>query len=324
MPTKEDTEVLAFIKYEGELVESGYMDARKSAEALVGIDEIVRFFIFQEDPKLQELQFELPIKIRKGSWEALIPQNIEQWLITAGGLGLTTYATTALKKLAENDFKDKGLKDIFKSVFKGIKWVIRIATHFGSMAKTKIDNIRFEQNNEWVSIANDTGDRILVPKKYLDFYLNCPDKLFSKVTNIIEQNRELTIGINKALAEDEDDLKDVTITLKQKYIFTTKEVEDDILFPELIHNTYVELDGHVTRGNESANTIGFEYHGHILTCFPAQGNITMYKSLLFTNCIIKGYVERLSDNGEINEKRPRIRFIDLIQIKENTPRNLFT
>jgi hypothetical protein len=314
---------LAYVKYEGQLVESGYMDARKSAEALVGIDEIVRYFLFQEDPTLQELQFEVPIRIRKGSWEALIPQNIEEWIRTAIGLGVTTYATTALKKLAENDFKDKKLKDVFKNVFKGIKWVIKIASHLGSMTQKKIENVKFEKNNTWIGIPNENGEIFFVPYKYFKFYVNCPEKLFSRITNVIEEKRDLSIGLNKEEAEDEEDLNDVRITINEKYIFTQRAVEDEILFPELQHNSYVELEGHVTRGNENANTIGFQYNGHILTCFPAQGNITSYKSLMFTNCIIKGYVDRLGYDGEFNEKRPRIRFIDLLLNREKSTRNLF-
>jgi len=39
METEDNEAILAFIKYEGNLVEDGYLDARKSGEALVGIDE---------------------------------------------------------------------------------------------------------------------------------------------------------------------------------------------------------------------------------------------------------------------------------------------
>lgn len=310
-----ENDFLAFIKYQGNAMESGYMDARKSAEALIGLDEVVRFFLYQEDPELQTIQFELPVRIRKGSWEALIPQNIEDWVRAAIGLGATTYATTALKKLAENDFKDKKFKDIFKSVFKGIKWVIKIAFHIGSLTKKKFEKVEFKENNTIIGIPNDNGEMLFVPLKYLEFYTSCPEKLFSKITSIIEDQRELVIGINKNEAVDDDDFIDVKITKRQKFIFTqTDEDIDEILFPELVHNQYVEIEGHVTRGNENANTIGFEYNNHILTCAPVQGNINKYKNLLFTNCLIKGYVDRLDKDGNIKERRPRINFSELIGI----------
>ena len=41
---------LGYIKYSGELVRDGYLDARKSAQALLGVDEAVRFFVFQQAP----------------------------------------------------------------------------------------------------------------------------------------------------------------------------------------------------------------------------------------------------------------------------------
>jgi hypothetical protein len=34
---------LGYVKYSGELVRDGYLDARKSAQALLGVDEAVRF-----------------------------------------------------------------------------------------------------------------------------------------------------------------------------------------------------------------------------------------------------------------------------------------
>ena len=40
---------IGFAKYYGKLVEDGFMDARKSAQALLGFDEAVRFFIYQQN-----------------------------------------------------------------------------------------------------------------------------------------------------------------------------------------------------------------------------------------------------------------------------------
>ena len=180
------------------------------------------------------------------------------------------------------------------------------------MVKGKIENAKFKENNTMVSIPNSENQFLDVPLKYFDFYVNCPDKLFSKITKVIEEKRELIIGLNKEDAKEEHDLIDVKVTISQKYIFTEKQLDnDEILFPELKHNDYVELEGHVTRGNENSNTIGFLYKEHIVTCYPIQGNINKYKSLLFTNCIIKGYVDRLDKEGEFNDKRPRIKFLDL-------------
>lgn len=45
MEVNED-DFLGFIKYEGKSVQNGYLDARKSAEALIGFDEVIRYFLY--------------------------------------------------------------------------------------------------------------------------------------------------------------------------------------------------------------------------------------------------------------------------------------
>lgn len=305
---------LAYIKYQGDLIEDGYLDTRKSAEALLGIDEVIRYFLYQIDKDLQKVEIEIPVRIRKGSWEALIPHDILGWLLTAGGAGITAYATTAFNKMAEHDFKDKGIKDVLKNVIKSIKWVIKIATHVKSLAVKEFIDVEFKQDDSefLIGIKNNKGEILYAPKEYLEAYKNCPEKLFMRLTKLIEKGRELEIGFNPNEKVDKDDTtRSVNINIDDKTIFAKETDDEGILFPELIHDQYVEFYGRVTRGNENSNTIGFEYEGHILTCLPKQGNIKQFKDKMFTNCTIKGYVDRQSDDGNINEKRPRINFIDL-------------
>jgi hypothetical protein len=312
-----DESYLGYFKYDGQLVEAGYLDARKSAEVLIGIDEVLRHFLYQEDKTFQETVIELPVRIRKGSWEALIPKSLTDWLITGGGIALTKYASTAVTEIAKNDFKDKGTKDILKEAFKSIKWVIKIATHLKSLVVKAFGEVTFVERagQSLIGIQNEKGEWIYAPKKYLEAYRNCPEKLFEKLAHIIEPERELEIGVNDALPLDKDEeFKAVKIKSSEKFIFYKNEDVEEIVFPELLHGNYVELYGHVTRGNENTNNIGFEYLNHILVCSPVNGNVKDYKNLMFTNCIIKGYVDRLSDDGTINERKPRIRFITLEEI----------
>jgi hypothetical protein len=42
---------------------------RKSAEALLGFDEMLRYFISKEEPQLSNVPYEIPVNIKKGSWE---------------------------------------------------------------------------------------------------------------------------------------------------------------------------------------------------------------------------------------------------------------
>ena len=112
---EEEEKVLAFIKYEGDSVSDGYLDARKSGEALIGIDEVLRHFIIQEEPSLSELEFDLPVRVRKGSWETIIPQNIDSLIFEAGATWVVAkYVGSALSEMAKNDLKDIGFKSIIK------------------------------------------------------------------------------------------------------------------------------------------------------------------------------------------------------------------
>lgn len=314
---EDEQKYLGYLKYDGKLVESGYFDARKSAQALLGFDESLRYFVCQESSVLRNLEFEIPVKIEKGSWLAYIPHNIQDWIITAAGFGATAYVAAAAKKMAENDFKEIGLKTIFKSAFNGIVWVIKIASHLGSMTKKKLDKVKFRNNNEEIGIVNDNGEILYVPRKYINLYINCPEKLFAKLAQLVEPERELEVALVY------NDNEKARITYSQKHIFAYDFEEDEkILFPELVDGQYVELQGHVTRGNQNTNSIGFLYCDHILSCYPQEGNIIKHKLKLFSACLIKGFVDRLDKKGILIEKKPRIIFIDLVPIKDNGPKEL--
>ncbi len=123
------SEYLAHIKYEGKLVEDGFLDARKSAEILIGIDEVIRFFLIQENKEISKLDIEIPIRVEKGSWMAILPPDLSIGILTAIGTLAGAYGMTALHTVAKNDFKDVTSKDITKKIVKGIKWTIEIIKH---------------------------------------------------------------------------------------------------------------------------------------------------------------------------------------------------
>ncbi|RBA28797.1 hypothetical protein [Flavobacterium tibetense] len=314
---KEKNEIFAHIKYEGELVKDGFLDARKAGEALIGIDESLRYFLYQEDKKFRKVEFEIPVRIRKGSWETIFLENFDAILIkTALAWGASKYFGSALSEMAKNDFKDIGFKDVFKKSFVAMTWVLKISKHLGTLTKKKFENLKFTKNNTEVLITNYKGEILTVPYQYLEIFSNCPDKLFSNLAKVIDEERELVIGYNDTVSNK---FEFVRINNIEKQIFIPTEESDETLFPELIHNSYIELEGHITRGNEKSNTIGFLYEGHILTSYPTTGNVKEFKNVLFTNCIIKGYIDRLDKKtGEFIEKRPRIKFIEILS---NEPEN---
>lgn len=320
----ETEDYLAYFKFEGETVKDGYLDARKSAEALIGIDEIFRFFLFKKAPELSSIEFELPVRTRKGSWETLIPENIGDWIELVLTSGVAYYTGSVIKKMAQNDIGNKGFKDVIKGIVKGIKWIVQIGKHLKTLNKRKFEKFELQDKNgvQFIGIYNDNNEVLYVPKEYLELFTQIPETIFSRLTKLVEDERALKIGFSENEAHDNDDTNgEVSVTLKDRQIFY-QEKEDDILFPELVHNQYVELKGHITRGNENSNTIGFAYNNHILTCYPINGNIVEDRTFFFGDCILKGYINRLDKNGIFKEKKPRIAYMEIIENEDKTP-NIF-
>jgi hypothetical protein len=307
---------LGYIKYEGELVEDGLMDGRKQAQAIIGLDEALRYFISKQVPELRNLDFEIPIRIKKGSWEALIPETAATWAQAGLGVVATAYFTKAAQKMAEKDFADFGITDVFKKSIEAIKWFVRIGKHIGDLSIRKFENSKFSSDNELIGLCNEKGEYLYVPKSIFDLYRNSNPQLLEKIAKNITGGRGLIIGSLQGGERDE-----VVIGIDDKPIFCKEDAEDeeDILFPELVHGDTVVLEGESTRENKISNSMGFKYLGHILTSYPETGSIIPYKAVLFLKCRLYGTVSRLDEKGRIAAKRPKLYFshIEPLEIEEN-------
>ncbi|SEF95566.1 hypothetical protein [Marinobacterium lutimaris] len=316
----EEEKYLGYIKYDGPLVEDGLMDGRKQAQALMGFDSAIRYFIGKQAPDLQRLDFEIPVRIRKGSWEALIPETVAGW--TQAGLGVvaTAYLTKAAQKMAEKDFSDFGFKDIFRASLDGLKWFARIGKHMGDVSIRKFSDVRFDSSNGLIGIVNDQGDTLYVPKHVLDLYCQCPANILENVASNITHGRNLVIG-----SIEDNVLDEVTIDSSEKHIFCQdeEEEEDEILFAELEHGAEVVLEGEITRENKTSNSMGFKYNDHILTSYPEIGSIVQYKHLIFSQCRLYGRVSRLDEKGQFNARRPKLIFRHLEEIRGGENYDLF-
>lgn len=304
----ENVEYLGFFRYDGSSVEQGYLDARKSAEALLGVDEAVRFFVDKQAPSLRNAEYELPVRVCKGSWKVLIPHDLPTWLQTVAGAAATAYAVRAASMLAENDIGSTGLRDIFRQSLKKIQWVIRIGKHLGSLTKRTFEHVEWRKGNTEVGLPNETGKILFVPTIYFELYEQIPATLLAKLTSVVESDRELSVGVR---VENKDEV--VVIGFVDKDIFCPS-VEEE-LFPELTHGLAVELEGVVTRGNGNSNTIGFQYEERILTCIPESGSVIRFKAELFLRCRIVGTVSRADRFGAPTELRPKIIFSDLVPLE---------
>jgi hypothetical protein len=289
---------IGFVKYTGKLVEDGYMDAKLSALALLGVDEAIRFFIHQQAPKLKSIEFELPVRIKKGSWEIFIG--------AIGAIALA-YGIKAAQKMAENDFAEIGMKDVLRKSLEGIQWLIRIGKHLGDLTIKKFDKPIFENSNQLIGIQNSAGEILYIPKNYFDFYISASPSILKKIAEVVEDERTLSVGVY-----ENDILIEETITRRSRQIFTHEEnLDDEQLFPDLEHGQRVIIEAEVTRGNEMSNTIGLGYRGHVITGIPESGSIVRYKSCLFEHCRIHGRVSREDDKGNLDSRRPKIIFTQI-------------
>jgi hypothetical protein len=80
---------IGFIKYSGENLADGIIDAGSAGSALVGLDEAIRFFNLQQSPDFASLQYDVPVQTRAGSWEAVL---------VAGGAVAGVFALSYVKK----------------------------------------------------------------------------------------------------------------------------------------------------------------------------------------------------------------------------------
>lgn len=301
----DDEKYLGYIKYDGKLVKNGLMDGRKQAQALIGLDEALRYFIIKQVPELRKLDFEIPVRVKKGSWEALIPDTAAGWVQAGAGVVITAYLTKAGQKMAERDCADFGITDVFKKSIEAIKWFAKIGKHIGNLSIRQFENSKFSDGNKLIGLCNEEGEYLYVPKYIFDMYIGSNPKLLEKIAQNIDSGRGLIIG-----SFDDNEKDEVIIGYDHKAIFCKEdsEDEDDVLFPELVHGDTVVLEGESTRENKTSNSMGFKYQGHILTTYPESGSIVPYKGILFLRCRLYGTVSRLDEKGRIAANRPKLYF----------------
>ena len=182
-----DDQYIGYLKYSGHSVNDGCLDARKAANALIGFDESLRFFIEDDFPELKGKSFEIPVKIQAGSWEAFIPSTIAEWVGTAFGISGAAYLAAAASQIAQNDFKDKRIVDIFRDALRMLQWVVRLGIHLKGLSVKEIKGIRWKKDNTIALIPDGKGEFIEVPTEILEKYIKTPPKILSKMAKLIEK-----------------------------------------------------------------------------------------------------------------------------------------
>lgn len=317
MTVPSEFEEVGFIKYFGEAVPHGVIDASSAGNALLGLDEALRFFNAQQAPDLASLPYEIPVETRPGSWEAV--------LLAAGGIAGTfalSYAKKAGEKMAENDFKDIGLKTVLQKSMAAIKNLARLVKHTRMPKNWQIERIEHVSNIDMAVVYNSLGEPIYIPIEQMKWFQQLPPQLLVRLTAVVRKNRTLSIGVVAPTCPPEE----VVIDEYDKTYFEQpggEEVEFDTLFPELFHGAEAQLIGKLIRGNESSNTVGLEYEGHVINCVPAIGSVRQYKHALFLRCRVEGLVNRHTKHRFVADKRPTLIVSSVIPLESDGQLGLF-
>jgi len=299
---KDYSECIGYLKYEGSSVADGYLDARKAADALMGFDESIRYYLLKYGVTDD---FEIPVRIRKGSWEALIPNTLLQWVVTATGAGATMYVVTAAAQVAKNDFQNISLGELIQRALCRIQKSIKISKHLEGKHASDVSGTII--NNYTIVLPGRNGSKLEVTKEELEDYASFPPIILSKMASVITDDRVLKLGLVKKdhVIEEEIGVAD------RKLFYKEKDTEVELL-PELKDGAIVDIEGMLTRGNTRTNSLGLEYRGYVLTCKPEQGSVEVYKSFLFTKCVVRGLVDRTTSRKE-KEKKPHLIIIEITE-----------
>lgn len=320
---------LAYVKYEGEDINHGVFDARDAANALLGIDKAVRYYVEREIPELRGVKYDFPVKIQEGSWEVLIPSNVDQLIKVFGISGIGVFAYTYLKATAEKAAKDgmlttgvvKDIRNAFSSAVLMIQRVLAYVKHMGGFNKNP--KVKFDEGSEIVTVYNKEGVPLSFQSRYLEIILKCPSSLLAEMVLPIRIKRSLRIGLYNANGE----LREESVNESEKELFCDEPQELDEL-PELKDGESVTLKGRIVRANEKEQSLGFQYNGHVITCKPAKGmTLASFKSgiissrsgkLYQSDVEVSGDVERVAVDGRYKTK-PRIFVNSVVPIDDISP-----
>jgi hypothetical protein len=305
-------ESVGYVKFKGEAVAEGAIGASAAGTALLAIDDLLKHFNRKQSKGFASVPYEIPVRTTKGSWEV--------WVVGAVTVFGSVYLKKAAEVMAENDFKDVGLKDVLRKSIDAVRTLIQLAKHTKGNLNWASSDLSWRASNNLVGVTNQVGETIYVPLEYFRWYLDMPENLLKRLTSPIEQNRRLAVG-----ARSGEGFEEVEVDFWEKDYFGHEPAANDeaILFPELQHGDFVRLEGRLTRGNENTNSVGLEYGGHIINCIPEVGSITSYKPALFLRCVVEGVVSRLTRQHVVAERRPTIIFQRIIPLEQDAQYSLF-
>lgn len=304
-------EGVGYVSYEWERAPSGVIDAYAGGTALIGIDEAVRFFNRQQTRGLASTDYEIPVHTGEGSWVAVVLGI----LAIPAGTFVTAYAKKAGEKMAERDFSEIGFKDIARKSMDALVRLVELIKHLRKAPDWRNTRITWSEDASVAFIDDGAGNVISVPSEYIKWYKEIPRSALRKLSAPIVNGRTMTV----ASRQEDGDFRFVSVDSEQAHLLAEGDElgEDEFLFPELKHGDDVDLEGLITRGNQSTNSIGFQFKGHILNCIPDSGNVRRYKSAMFLHCRISAMVDRHIGSLARLDNRPTLRVKQVVPLEDD-------
>jgi hypothetical protein len=308
---------IGFIKYSGPSLQAGIIDAGRAGSALTALDQAIRFFNMQQSPDFGKLQYDVPVLTRAGSWEAVLLAGT-----AVSGAFALGYAKKAGEKLAENDFKDIGLRHALSKSMSALQTAVRLIKLTGQPKPWDMARIEPTMGPDTVFVRARTGDDVTLPIEFHRWYKNMPPRFLAGMTSVVRKDQILTIGtVHDGFVDS------ISVTPEDKPLFETAENEqqsEEILFPELVHGMGISLDGRLIRGSEASNSVGLEHKGHVINCFPSTGSVRQYKSALFLQCKVEGRINRHVKDRFVADRRPTIIIERVTPLEIDTQKELFS
>lgn len=308
------------VYFTGSSVKDGRVDLAKTAKYLNGLEKALKYHINKSDSQATSTNTSIEVRLRPGS---LITEILGLVATTGVVAPVATYLTTAAVQLAKNDIGDSTSKDVAKKAIGAMVSTMRIAKHLGTMMHNKAfkpeEAKAIDSNN--IILTNSKGEKLTVTKAELDQYRETPKNEYRDIMTLIDKETSMYIGDEPI---DKDNIPDsaVSIDFIDKRVFDDRDqqVDSKLIFPELVQDDIVTIDGELTRGNGRSNTLGFSYSGRILKCIPyGSDSVKSMRDLLFGYVRLQARVDRRSTakGSEAILKKPVLRIINVEKINED-------
>ena len=260
------------------------LDTRTAANALLALDDSLRFFLGKQPGQGLSTDYRINLHLTDRPWTAWVEGVSIAGQLTDAKAPLHTALRKALLALLH---------------------LLRLVQHTRLSADWDTREVLWGQDRHEIGILNSMGEPVFMPLEMFCWYSAEAGRMVGRWAPLLSQGHRMTLAVWSNAQKQEvcltaDDLREDLVAIPR--------AGSDLLFPELAHGDQVRLEGRLTRGNASSNSIGLAYGGHVLNCVPERGHIALFKEALFLRCVVEGSISRLGPNKSraVQEKRPTI------------------